>query len=178
MQKNVFVISVNGLALGKSKIDFEADKEFFVKFENTEVLDADLAVTVVADKGREKLLIDCAIKGTITVPCDRCLSPAQMCVDTKAQFKLNFTPAGPANPSEEDLYEELFLGDDSDSLDLGQEIYDYSLLALPLQRFHKEGECEKVALGYLSKDGDGQENTPMDTPFASLANMLNKNNLK
>lgn len=178
MQKNVFAISVNALAPGKSRTDFGADKELFVKFENTEVLDADLAVTVVADKRHDKVLFDCGIKGTVTVPCDRCLAPVAMNVDTEVHFKLNFSSSAPADSSDEDLYEEVFLSDDSDSFDLCQEIYDYSLLALPLQRFHKEGECEKVALGYLSKDDDGHDETPMDTPFASLANMLNKKNLK
>lgn len=177
MQKNVFVISVNGLASGKTRFDLEADKEFFAKFGNTEVLDAGLTVTLVADKVQGKVRFDCRIKGAITVPCDRCLAPVAMPVDTEVHFKLNCASTL-SGLSEEDQYEEVFLSDDSDHLDLSQEIYDFSLLALPLQRFHREGECDKAALDYLSREEDGHEETPMDTPFASLANMLEKNNLK
>ena len=50
MNKNEFIISVNGLAPGETTFLGNADKEFFVKFENYEILDADLDVTLFVDK--------------------------------------------------------------------------------------------------------------------------------
>ena len=173
MKENCFEISVNGLASGETTFLGHADKEFFVKFDNYEVLGADLRVTFVADKQPDFVDIDCNMCGTITVPCDRCMEPVAMPVSTGACFRLRLRgEAAAAEDSEE--YEEVFLPEGSDILDLGQEVYDYSLLALPLQRFHKEGECDPAALACLS-EGEGEDSEgPVDTPFSNLAEMFKK----
>lgn len=169
MKTNDFVISVNGLASGETSFISNADKEFFAKFENYEVLAADLRVSIVAEKLADRVDFDCNISGTITVPCDRCMSPVAMPVCTGAMLRLKLAPGAAV----EDPYEEVFLPQGSDLLDLGQEVYDYSLLALPLQRLHKEGGCDASALACLS-DGDPDEAPQAtDSPFANLAEMLN-----
>lgn len=175
MNRNEFVISVNGLAQGETTLLGRVDKEFFAKFENEEILDADLDVTLFVDKRPGYVDVDCDLDGTIAVPCDRCLSPVQVEVSTSASFRLRLKDQSIA--LEEDQ-EEVFLTEGSDTLDLSQEIYDFALLALPLQRFHNEGECDKTALDYLSK-GDmpvQNEDGPVDSPFSNLAEMLSKKN--
>lgn len=171
MNRNNFVISVNGLAAGETKFSAKADKEFFAKFENCEVLDAGLDVDVNVVKTVSAVDLDVEIKGSITVACDRCSNPVAMPVATSGRFRLR--PGGSSAPLE-DSQEEVFLDEGSDELDLSQEIYDYSLLALPLKRIHKEGECDKVALDYLSKGSPDESDAPVDSPFSNLANMLNK----
>lgn len=174
MNKNEFIISVNGLALGRTAFCQSADKEFFAKFENEEILDADLKVDIEAFKDAEKVDFEVAINGSLIVACDRCMSPVAMPVDVDAVFRLQLKGNGSAAP--EDAPEEVFLPQGSDQLDLGQEIYDYSLLALPLQRFHSEGECDPAALACLS-DGE-PETAPQatDSPFSALADMLKNKN--
>lgn len=175
MNKNEFTISVNGLAPGETTFLGNADKEFFVKFENYEILDADLDVTLFVDKQHHYVDIDCDVDGTITVPCDRCLAPVEMPVSASASFRLRMKDGGAA--LEEDQ-EEVFLSEGSDVLDLSQEVYDFALLALPLQRFHEEGECDKAALDYLSEGEPdaSEESAPTDSPFSGLADLLNKKN--
>jgi len=174
MADNSFVISVNGLAAGESTFLVRADKEFFANNENYEVLDADLRVSIVVDKSISKVDIDLNIDGTITVPCDRCLSPVRIPVSAEALLRLRCAGSDVAL---DDSQEEVFLTPGTDSLDLSQEVYDYALLALPLQRFHNEGECDAVALGYLSQPGsEDAEAGPTDTPFSSLADLLNNKN--
>ena len=68
--------------------------------------------------------------GEITVPCDRCLEPLELSVDTG--FSLDFSPEG-------------------DELDFNQEVYDYICTALPMQRVHPEGECNQETTKFLSK---------------------------
>lgn len=174
MTKNDFVISVNGLAQGETTFLGQADKEFFAKFENNEILNADLDVTLFVDKQHEYVDIDCDVDGTITVPCDRCLAPVDMPVSASASFRLRLKGSGVT--LEEDQ-EEVFLPEGTDELDLSQEVYDFALLALPLQRFHQEGECDKAALDYLSEgEPIAAEEGPVDSPFSDLANLLNKKN--
>ena len=170
MERNKFVISLNGLTVGESTFLFHADKEFFAKFENYEVLDADLRISIVAEKKSDVVDFDLGIVGTITVPCDRCLAPVAMPVSSDGSFRYR---RGESATLEDDQ-EEVFPVEGTDELDFSQEVYDYALLALPLQRFHKEGECDAVALGYLSKGSPEDLPEQMDSPFSSLADLLNK----
>lgn len=170
MKDNEFIINVNGLAQGESIFLSHAGKEFFAKNENYEVLDADLQVTIVAVKQSDCVDFDCDITGTLTVPCDRCMQPVAMPVSAAALFRLRLNGS---TAVVEDPCEEVFLPEGSDVINLDQEIYDYSLLALPLQRFHKEGECDSVALGYLSEEDNGEKPETTDLPFSALADMLN-----
>lgn len=171
MKENEFVISVNGLAMGESCFVSHAGKEFFAKFENYEVLDADLRVSLVADHQQDMVDVDCNVTGTLTVPCDRCLCPVAVEISTGACFRLRLKETAPM--PEDDSYEEVFLQEGSDQLDLCQEIYDYSLLALPLQRFHKEGECDAAALACLSEGEMEDAAEATDSPFAALADLMN-----
>lgn len=172
MNKNDFAISVNGLSRGKTSFLGYADKEFFARFENNEILDAGLNVALSVDKRPECIDIECDMDGTITVPCDRCLAPVAVRVSACASFRLRMKGG---NSTLDDDREEVFLSEGSDIIDLSQDVYDFSLLALPLQRFHSEGECDKAALDYLS-EGDipaAGEDGPADSPFSALADMLN-----
>ena len=45
-----FFIPLRGLANGQTDFSWKTGKEFFESFENTEVLDAELDVSVVAEK--------------------------------------------------------------------------------------------------------------------------------
>lgn len=159
--------------MGETTLSDRATKEFFVKFENHEVLDADLQVDFEICKSVEYVDIDCDVDGTITVACDRCLSPVAMPVSASGQFRLRLKGSGVTiDPS----CEEVFLPEGSDQLDLNQEVYDFALLALPLQRFHNEGDCDKVALDYLSKGEMEVAQEVTDSPFANLADMLKRKN--
>lgn len=172
MNKNEFLISVNGLPKGQTMLLGQADEEFFAGFENEEILDADLDVTFQVDKHSGYVDVEMDLDGTITVPCDRCLIPVMLDVSESASFRLRLK--GEDIKLEEDQ-EEVFLQTGSDILDLSQEVYDFALLALPLQRFHNEGECDEASLDYLSK-GDipqSSEEGPSDSPFSALADLLN-----
>ena len=125
-----FVVKLTALAPGTSHFTWHAGAEFFEKFGNAEILDADLEVT--ADVRNHGLTAEaaCEIAGTVTVACDRCLEDLVLPVETS--FEESYTPEG-------------------DELDLGQDVYDFVCISLPLQRVHPEGECNQETTKYLSK---------------------------
>ena len=125
-----FVVKLTSLAPGKNHFSWHAGPEFFERFGNTEILDADLEVT--ADVLNRGLTAEaaCTIAGSVTVACDRCLEDLRIPVETG--FEESYTP-------------------DSDELDLRQDVYDYVCISLPLQRVHPEGECNQETTKYLSK---------------------------
>lgn len=123
-----FVVSLPDLGGGPKLFEWRAGHEFFESFGNTEILDADIVVTArVSDRGLT-VKADCEIHGSVTVACDRCLEDLVIPVD--ASFEETYTP-------------------ESGELDLGQDVYDYVCILIPLQRTHPEGECNVETTKYL-----------------------------
>ena len=173
------MIPLNGLPAGKSVFSWHAGKEFFDGFDNSEVLDADLDVRAEVDKSGSYLGADVVLTGMLTVACDRCLEDLAMPVNetVRLSFKFGDEPAGgEADPAEGER-EIVWLPADGGDIDLGQIVYDYACLALPMQRVHADGECNPDACRWLQK-GDSEmtepAKTPDDSPFAALKGLFDK----
>ena len=118
--------------MGPSVTEFDRTigKEFFESFGNPDILDARLDVFCDILRHGVTVDVECSISGTVTVPCDRCLEPLDIPVDT--EFSETYAPEG-------------------DELDFSQEVYDFVCTALPLQRVHAEGSCNSETIKFLSK---------------------------
>ena len=151
---NRFVIPLNDWAAGERKFHSQADLEFFQQFDNSEILDASVNVEIcVVKDGRTKVEAVLHLKGTVTVPCDRCLDPVQIPVE--------------AHPSET-----LSPGAGEVDWDLSQEVYDYVCLSLPLQRVHPEGACNPDTVRFLSHKERKDEEAASNSPFAALKGLF------
>ena len=153
---NPFIIPLNDWAAGERNFLSHAGLEFFQKFGNTEILDADVNVEIrVVKDGRNKVEADLHLEGTVTVPCDRCLDPVAIPVV--------------ADPSET-----LTPGAGEVEWDLSQAVYDFVCLSLPLQRLHPEGECDPDTVRFLSHKEHGNEEAEAqaNSPFAALKGLF------
>lgn len=171
-----FIIPLNGLKPGKTCFSWRIGVEFFRKFENADIVDADLNVDVEVEKSGFYIGIDCDIDGTLTVPCDRCMDNVEMPISTVARLSVKFGPEPVVTDevSVSDEREIVYLSEDEADMDLSQTIYDFSYLALPMQRVHEDGECNPVAMRYLSgedfeeKEADSSSEKDTYNPFAVL----------
>ncbi len=168
-----FIIPLNGLAAGKNGFSWQAGKEFFEAFENSEILDADLDVSVTVEKSGRYFGVDCEIDGSVIVTCDRCLEDLEMPVETDIMLSVKFGDEESSEEHQEGEREIIFVPEGDAEFDMSQIIYDYVCLALPMQRHHEEGECNPEAIKYLA----GAE--PADTkavgennPFAALKGLI------
>ena len=125
-----FIVKLDVPVSKRIELDWKADREFFESFGNPDILDANLDVAVDVLRHGITVDVECSISGTVTVPCDRCLEPLQLEIETG--FDEVYTPEG---------------GD----LDLSQDIYDYVCTALPIQRVHDEADCNPETIKFLSK---------------------------
>lgn len=173
-----FIISLNGLAQGKTEFCWRVEGQFFSSFENSEILDADLQVEVDVVKSGRYIGLDIDIQGEVVVECDRCLADLTLPVDTHKSFSVKFGAEEAAGTSEvEGEREILYLPEDNTEMDLAQVIYDYSCLSLPLCRVHEDGECDPETVKYLSSEDDADEAVEAeapasDNPFAALKNLF------
>lgn len=176
-----FLIPLNGLSAGKQCFQWHVGKEFFVGFGDSDIIDADVSVEVSVEKSGNYIGVDCSLDGVLTVPCDRCLEDLGIPVSEMVRLSVKFGDE-PSDPSvammAEDEREVVYLPADEASMDMAQIIYDYSMLAIPLQRVHPEGGCNPAALKYLVADADaedGRETVRADSennPFAALKGLF------
>ena len=169
-----FIIPLNGLTAGENKFFWQAGKEFFDSFENTEILDAQLDIDVRVEKSGRYIGIDCYVLGKVVVECDRCLEELEIPVDLDVLLSVKFGESESSDESQDGEREVIFLPVDNTEFDVKQVVYDYVCLSLPLQRVHEEGECNPETMKYY---GEGQKDEAVEVvsennPFAALKDMF------
>jgi len=172
-----FIIPLNGLKPGRTSFSWHAGMEFFKKFGNAEIIDADIVVRAEVEKSGSYFGIDCEIEGNLTVLCDRCMEDVTLPVSAEAKLSVKFGDE-PVSSEEtvvgDDEREVIYLPEDGSDMDLSQTVYDFAYLALPMQRIHEDGECNPAALRYLSGEVVEIPDSPVEdkddtyNPFAVL----------
>ena len=165
------IFSLEGLRAGRTTEKCSVGREFFQSFESAEILDADLAVEVTIMKSGASVDVDLDIEGWVKVICDRCLGDLVIPVEVSPRLTVRFGEHDSADEAPEGEREVIFLPESSDGLDLGQVVYDYTCLSLPLRRVHADGECDPDTVKYLSDDEE-KTGDDVDTPFALLKGLL------
>lgn len=143
---SAFKLPLKTLPSGSHEFDYHLDKQFFVNMESEDVRDAnlDVHVTVVTKADMYELTI--AIKGEITLICDRCLDHMQWPVDTSYHIYVKY---GERYNDESD---ELLEIPSSDAyLNIAYMIYDTVMLTIPIKHVHPLGKCNRAMSNLLKK---------------------------
>ena len=165
-----FVIPISGLTQGSSRFTWHADGTFFGNSGNSEILDADIEVTVHVEKSTRFFGVDASVSGKVTVLCDRCLEELELPVDTGFRLSVKFGES--AETADAGDREIVMVPDGSQELDLSQFVYDYTCISLPMRRVHPEGGCNPEALKYLSTEETATVAPAAGSPFAALKDIL------
>lgn len=184
MEENItdkdFIIPVKGLSAGKHSYEFRLDGGFFREYGSTIIKDADLSANILLEKGAGWMRLDVHTTGSVTVECDRCLDDLVIPVDFEVPLQVKFSKA---HLTDDDSDDEFVIMDSSDGeLDMSQFLYDYVSINLPLQKVHKDGECNKEMIARLednrlrcSEDAEnGESDAGVNSPFGNLKELLEK----
>ncbi len=164
-----YVIPIKGLSIGKHDYSFTIENNFFEEYENREISGAQLEVLLTLDKHDTFIDIKGNFKGTVTTECDRCLGEVDIEMNFMASLLVKFAKTA----MEEDTEEILTLDPSESELDLKQFFYDYIYLALPIQRVHKEEECDPVMLEKLKNYIVVSDQEKKESPFDKLKSLKN-----
>lgn len=163
-----YVLPITGLSVGKYYYNFTIGDNFFEEYENSEILGAQLEVSLTLDKHATFIDIKGDFKGTVITECDRCLGELELEMDFEASLLVKF-----AKNAEEESGEILTLDPSESELDLSQFFYDYTYLALPFQRIHKEEECDSEMVERLKRYTVDKVQEQKESPFDKLKNLMN-----
>lgn len=174
---NTYSIHFKGLKLGKHVFNFEVDKRFFDEYEEGEIKEGKLEVTVKLNKQSQLLDLNILINGTVEVVCDRCLDSFDLPTSFNGSLFVKF---GEERGEEAD--EIIILSHEDGEINLAQYIYESICLSLPFQRYHgvkgTTSKCNKEMMKKLKSllvDGSKKEETRDVDPRWSKLNDIKLN---
>lgn len=124
---------------------FKIGDEFFADDDKQDIEGGSLDVCVTAKRLGDGFSLDIKTNGEVVVLCDRCLSPLTIKIDTADTIRVKDFDG--LEYDDEDL---VVLQGRETGVDLEWRIYEMTVLALPMQKVHKDGECDERMTAILS----------------------------
>ena len=170
-----FTIPVSGLKPGRHIYDFEINKEFFDRFEESEVKEGDLTAIVEAEKRSSHIELNVKISGKVRVCCDRCLDMFYQTIDSENKLLIKFGKT--RDESDPDI---LTIPVDENELEMNQYFYEFIYLSLPIKRVHpddKNGKstCDPEMLKKIEEHIVIEEGSNNDPRWEELKKLMNNN---
>lgn len=166
--KKKYIISFNGLSLGKHEYEYNLNDTFFEELEYSEIKKGNVRIDVRLNKQSAMLILDFIIRGEVTLPCDRCGDDCDTKI--KGEYQLLVKTGETTDEStDEDI---IALSSKDGELDIAHHLYEYTVLSLPAKRVHKkESDCNQEVLKKLEEIKLSEENHSADPRWEVLKNL-------
>jgi uncharacterized protein len=133
-----FIVNIIGLSKKVHHFQFELKDGFFEHYGKEVLSSGDFDATVSLDKRETFIEVDFKISGHTKLICDRSLEPFDyiLNLDRRIIFKYGEEP-------QEISDEIVIITRDQDSIDLGQFMYEFIALAIPIKKIHPDLKDEE-----------------------------------
>jgi len=173
MGKKQYIIKFAGLPVGTHEFEFKINGTFFEQFNDSEISEADIDVTVVLLKQNNLMQMQFEINGTVNLACDRCLINYDFPVHASEKLVIKY------GEEEESTDEILAVNENSGQADISHYLFEYITLALPSRRvpceIDEEFDCDYETLSKLN-DSSTEEEVKEANPLWEQLNKLKKIN--
>lgn len=166
-------IPFKGLKEGDHTFDFEINNSFFENFQESEIKEGYLRAHIVLHKTVRMLTFDFMLKGTVHVPCDRCLEYFDLPITFQETLYVKF-----GHSRHEESANVLIIPKEDSFLNVSQYLFEYINLALPLRKVHPDDEngnstCNPLMLKKLEELSTNPEmHNNTDQRWAVLKNVI------
>jgi len=131
MGLRAYTVNIYGLSNKVHEYDFEIGDDFFAHYGTGLVETGEFKVHVTLDKHETFIDASFEIKGVARLTCDRSLDPFDFPIKTRKKLMFKF------GDNDEELSDEIVLiRRDTDSLELGQYVYEFIGLQVPMKKLH------------------------------------------
>jgi uncharacterized metal-binding protein YceD (DUF177 family) len=162
MGKNQYIVKFAGLPVGTHEFEFDVNGKFFEQFEDSEIRKADIKVNLTLLKQNHLMQMDFDIRGTVEMPCDRCLTSYDFPIESKDHLVIKH---GDPDESNDEI---LVITEGDGQANISHYLYEYITLALPSRRVPCEEdesfECDYETLDKLNEtEIDEEKSEPEET---------------
>jgi len=174
-----FKIAFIGLKPGEHDFKFNIDQQFFVKFEQSPIQQAEIEINVKLDKKNSFMTLMFQIDGYVKTICDRCSDEfsLELMDDHRIYFKFDDLLSVNYGAENDDV---VYLKRNDTHIELDQFFYELILLSLPLKKACQLNESQKPSCGkkiysYFTTQAEEEiKNTPISDPRWEALKKLNK----
>lgn len=172
---NLFGVNIVGLSLAIHEFDFELNSSFFKQYGSEMITEGNLKASVRLNKHETFIEADFRIKGSVVLTCDRSLDEFDfpINIDQKLVYKYG-------DEDKEISEEVIMIHRDTATLDLGQPMFEYIILAVPIKKLHprfleeEEDDNEEGKLIYSSATKDEKSDEGVVDPRWEALKKLKK----
>lgn len=126
-----FAVNIIGLSKKAHLFNYHLEKGFFEKYGTEAVSDGRFDVEVVLDKKETFIEVNFKISGQAALVCDRTLEPFDFPITETRKVVFKY-----GEEAQEISDEIVIITRDQDSIDLGQYLYEFIALAIPMKKLH------------------------------------------
>lgn len=130
-------INIIGLSNKEHQFQFEIGDEFFRKYGTNIVSQGKFLADLLLTKHETFIEVSFEIKGTTSLICDRSLEPFDFPIERKDNIVFKY-----GDEFQEVTDEIIIIPRDAATLELGQYIYEFILLGVPLKKLHPKFQDE------------------------------------
>lgn len=139
MEVGAYSVNIIGLSNKVHDFEFEIGDAFFRKYGSDLVSQGQFRADVALDKRETFIEASFNIKGVATLTCDRSLEPFEYPIWTKKKIVFKYGEA------DEELSDEIIIiNRDTATLELGQYMYEFIALAIPMKKLHPKFQAEEL----------------------------------
>lgn len=137
MGLNAFRVNIIGLSPKEHHYHYEVQDDFFGHYGTGLIENGNFTADVVLDKRETFIEANFEIKGQAKLICDRSLDPFDYPINVKKKIVFKF------GDKDEELSDEIIMiHRDTDTLELGQYIYEFINLDIPIKKLHPRYQNE------------------------------------
>lgn len=172
-------INIIGLSNKVHQFDYELDDSFFREYGTHLLPSGNFKVSVSLDKRETFLEAAVSVQGTARLVCDRSLEPFDYPIDTRRKVVFKY-----GEQDEEITDEIMIIQRDTAWIELGQYIYEFIALSVPLKKIHprfadddqeaddnREGRIVYTSGPAATDDDPGDDNDEIDPRWNALKNL-------
>lgn len=170
---NAYCLDLKNLEEGLHNWVLDLDDKFFKTLSDGEVNGGSVCVDVELKRCASVFDLRFEIHGEVIISCDRCLEEMEQEVDTEVTLIVKF---GETNIEEDS--DIMMVSESEGSVDLAWFLYESIVLALPMQRRHADGACNKAMLDCLKAHSSlhTNEEKTSDPRWDALKGLIDNNN--
>jgi uncharacterized protein len=168
-----FSVNIIGLSIKAHEFSYQLGKSFFDEFGKDLLEGGQFDARVVLDKHETFIEGTFRVAGTAKLICDRSLEPFDFPLETEKKMMFKY------GEEEEEITDEIMvIPQDKASLNLGQYLYEYIALALPMKRIHpkfqEQEEEDDETPGKIIYTSLGEENNDAVDPRWEILKKVKK----
>jgi uncharacterized metal-binding protein YceD (DUF177 family) len=163
---NPYLLYLKQLTDETHTVKYHLGKEFFAKFASDQIVGGcvDVEVNIRKNAANADLCLD--VDGVVDIICDRCCDTMPLHIKTKESVIVKFKAEYPDNKND------IILADvKTGTLDISDYMFETLILQIPIQNFHKEGECNPTMIDKLKKYLKEPEKSRSDPRWEALKNI-------